>query len=50
MIHYTDTDLVPGTAGGRPVSNGARTAVELALLPEDVPTGGFFEDGLLLLW
>lgn len=50
VIHYTDTDLVPGTAGGRPVSNGARTAVELALLPEDGPTGGFFEDGLILLW
>ncbi|MDU2030834.1 MAG: SDR family NAD(P)-dependent oxidoreductase, partial [Escherichia coli] len=48
--NFTDTDLVPGAKGGRPVSDGARTAVELALLPEEGPTGGFFEDGLILPW
>ncbi|EOE7356164.1 TPA: SDR family oxidoreductase [Enterobacter hormaechei] len=48
--NFTDTDLVPGATGGRPVSDGARTAVELALLPEEGPTGGFFEDGLILPW
>ncbi|HAI9883508.1 TPA: short-chain dehydrogenase, partial [Escherichia coli] len=40
--NFTDTELVPGAVGGRPVSEGARTAVELALLPSDGPTGGFF--------
>jgi len=48
--NFTDTDLVPGANGGRPVADGARTAVELALLPEEGLTGGFFEDGLILPW
>lgn len=48
--NFTDTDLVPGANGGRPVADGARTAVELALLPEEGTTGGFFEDGLILPW
>lgn len=48
--NFTDTDLVPGANGGRPVSDGARTAVELALLPEDGPSGSFFEDELILPW
>lgn len=48
--NFTDTELVPGAVGGRPVAEGAKTAVELALLGEDGPTGGFFEDGMLLPW
>lgn len=48
--NFTDTELVPGAVGGRPVSEGARTAIELALLPADGPTGGFFEDGEILPW
>jgi NAD(P)-dependent dehydrogenase (short-subunit alcohol dehydrogenase family) len=48
--NFTDTELVPGAHGGRPVSDGARTAVGLALLAEDGPSGGFFEDGLILPW
>ncbi|EAX7332252.1 SDR family oxidoreductase [Salmonella enterica] len=48
--NFTDTELVPGAVGGRPVSEGARTAVELALLPSDGPTGGFFEDGEVVPW
>lgn len=48
--NFTDTDLVPGAIGGRPVSDGARTAVGLALLSEDGPSGGFFDDGLILPW
>lgn len=42
--NFTDTDLVPGAIGGRPVSEGARTAIELAQLNENGPTGKFFED------
>lgn len=48
--NFTDTELVPGAVGGRPVSEGAKTAIELALLPFDGPTGGFFEDGQVLPW
>lgn len=48
--NFTDTELVPGAVGGRPVSEGARTAIELALLSSDGPTGGFFEDGQVLPW
>lgn len=42
--NFTDTELVPGAAGGRPVSEGAKTAICLALIGEDGPTGKFFED------
>lgn len=41
---YTNTDLVPGAQGGQPIENGARTAIRLALLPDDGPTGRFFEN------
>lgn len=42
--NFTDTELVPGAVGGRPVAEGAKTAVALALLGVDGPTGKFFED------
>ncbi|WP_320151190.1 SDR family oxidoreductase [uncultured Tolumonas sp.] len=42
--NFTDTDLVPGAVGGRPISEGAKTAISLALIGEDGPTGKFFED------
>ena len=42
--NFTDTELVPGAVGGRPVAEGAKTAIELALIGEDGPTGKFFED------
>ena len=42
--NFTDTELVPGAVGGRPVAEGAKTAIDLALLGEDGPTGKFFED------
>ncbi|WP_241613062.1 SDR family oxidoreductase [Rosenbergiella epipactidis] len=42
--NFTDTELVPGATGGRPVSEGAKTAIGLALIGEDGPTGKFFED------
>lgn len=42
--NFTDTELVPGAVGGRPVSEGAKTAINLALIGEDGPTGKFFED------
>lgn len=42
--NFTDTELVPGAVGGRPVSEGAKTAIDLALIGEEGPTGKFFED------
>lgn len=42
--NFTDTELVPGAVGGRPVDEGAKTAIDLALIGEDGPTGKFFED------
>lgn len=48
--NFTDTELVPGAIGGRPVAEGARKAIDLALLPDDGPTGGFFEDDQPLPW
>lgn len=44
--NFTNTELLPDTSGGRPVEEGAKVAVALALLPDDGPTGGFFEDDL----
>ncbi len=46
---YTATDL-NGHSGPQTVPEGARSAVRLALLPEDGPTGGFFEDKGPLAW
>lgn len=48
--NFTATDLVPNVVGAQPVEDGARTAIELALLPGDGPTGGFFENGERLPW
>jgi NAD(P)-dependent dehydrogenase (short-subunit alcohol dehydrogenase family) len=46
---WVKTDL--GTdAAPMEVPDGARTAVWLATLPEDGPTGGFFHDGARLPW
>jgi NAD(P)-dependent dehydrogenase (short-subunit alcohol dehydrogenase family) len=46
---YTATDMT-GHNGLQTVSEGARAAVTLALLPEDGPTGGFFDDQGPLAW
>lgn len=48
--NFTNTELLPDTTGGRPVEDAARVIVRLALLPEDGPTGGFFEDDVSLPW
>lgn len=42
--NFTDTELVPGAVGGRPVAEGAKTAIALALIGKDGPTGKLFED------
>ena len=42
------TDMNPG--GDLTVQDGARTAVTLAILPDDGPTGGFFHLGETLPW
>ena len=42
--NFTDTDLDPEAVGGRPVSERAKTAISLALIGEDGPTGKFFEE------
>ena len=42
------TDM--GSAHGRPVEEGADTAVWLASLPDDGPSGGFFRDRKPLPW
>jgi NAD(P)-dependent dehydrogenase (short-subunit alcohol dehydrogenase family) len=46
---FTATDL-NGHSGHQTVPEGARAAVRLALLPEDGPSGGFFEDKGPLAW
>ncbi|KPX09266.1 SDR family oxidoreductase [Pseudomonas syringae] len=48
--NFTETDLVPGVEGAQPVEAGAITAIELALLADNGPTGGFFERGEHLPW
>lgn len=48
--NFTNTELLPDTTGGRPVEDAARVIVRLALLSEEGPTGGFFEDDLSLPW
>lgn len=42
----------PGTEewGARPVSEGAKSVVWAALLPDDGPSGGFFKDGEKIDW
>jgi NAD(P)-dependent dehydrogenase (short-subunit alcohol dehydrogenase family) len=40
---YTATDM-NGHRGSRTVRDGARGIVDLAMLPDDGPTGGFFDD------
>jgi NAD(P)-dependent dehydrogenase (short-subunit alcohol dehydrogenase family) len=45
------TDLTPGAAAGGDPAEAAREAVDLALLPDDGPTGGFFSwDGTAVPW
>ncbi|ESK40352.1 hypothetical protein P256_00799 [Acinetobacter nectaris CIP 110549] len=48
--NFTATELIPNSSGGRPISEGAATAIQLALLPDDGPTGQLFEDGQVLPW
>jgi NAD(P)-dependent dehydrogenase (short-subunit alcohol dehydrogenase family) len=45
---WVATDM--GGAGGRPVAEGAAGIVWAATLPDDGPTGGFFQDGKPLRW
>jgi len=46
---YTATDL-NGFAGDRTPEQGAAIAIEMALLPEDGPTAGFFDDAGRVAW
>lgn len=46
---FVATDL-NDHAGTRTVAEGARIVVELATLPPDGPTGGFFNDAGLVAW
>jgi NAD(P)-dependent dehydrogenase (short-subunit alcohol dehydrogenase family) len=46
---YTATDM-NNHMGPRSVEQGARVAVRLATLPEDGPTGGFFDENGALPW
>jgi NAD(P)-dependent dehydrogenase (short-subunit alcohol dehydrogenase family) len=45
---WTATDM--GGMVGRPIAEGAASAVWAVLLPDDGPTGGFFRDGRPLEW
>jgi NAD(P)-dependent dehydrogenase (short-subunit alcohol dehydrogenase family) len=45
---WVATDM--GGPGGRPVSDGAAGIVWAATLPDDGPTGGFFQDGRRIDW
>ena len=45
---WTATDM--GGSGGRPIGDGAASIVWGVTLPDDGPTGGFFEDGQPLPW
>jgi NAD(P)-dependent dehydrogenase (short-subunit alcohol dehydrogenase family) len=45
---WTATDM--GGRGGRPVAEGAASIVWGVTLPDDGPTGGFFQDGEPLPW
>jgi len=46
---WVKTDL-GGSAAPMDVADGARTEVQLATLPEDGPTGGFFHEGQAIDW
>ena len=46
---YVATDL-NGFRGARTPEQGAATAIRLATLPDDGPTGGFFEDAGVVPW
>lgn len=46
---YTATDMTKHL-GTRSVAEGARVIVDLATLPEDGPTGGFFNDEGMVPW
>ncbi len=45
---WVATDM--GGAGGRPVDQGAASVLWAILLPDDGPSGGFFQDGQPLPW
>jgi NAD(P)-dependent dehydrogenase (short-subunit alcohol dehydrogenase family) len=45
---WVATDM--GGAGGRPVAEGASGIVWAAILPDDGPSGGFFQDRKPLKW
>jgi NAD(P)-dependent dehydrogenase (short-subunit alcohol dehydrogenase family) len=45
---WTATDM--GGSGGRPIAEGAASIVWGVTLPDDGPTGGFFQDGQPLAW
>ena len=45
---WVATDM--GGPGGRPVEEGADTAVWLATLPDDGPAGGFFRNREPIPW
>ena len=45
---WVATDM--GGAGGRPVSEGAKSVIWAIDVPDDGPTGGFFRDGRPLPW
>jgi NAD(P)-dependent dehydrogenase (short-subunit alcohol dehydrogenase family) len=45
---WTATDM--GGSGGRPIAEGAASIVWGVMLPDDGPTGGFFQDGQQLAW
>jgi NAD(P)-dependent dehydrogenase (short-subunit alcohol dehydrogenase family) len=46
---WVRTDM-GGPNAARSVENGAQTAVWLAMLPDDGPTGGFFRDRRPIAW
>jgi NAD(P)-dependent dehydrogenase (short-subunit alcohol dehydrogenase family) len=46
---YTATDL-NGFRGVRTPEQGAAIAIQLATLPDDGPTGGFFDDAGVVPW
>jgi NAD(P)-dependent dehydrogenase (short-subunit alcohol dehydrogenase family) len=45
---WTATDM--GGRGGRPIAEGAASIVWGVILPDDGPTGAFFQDGEPLPW
>ena len=45
---WTATDM--GGSGGRPIAEGAASIVWGVTLPDNGPTGGFFQDGQPLAW